>query len=191
MKVDRDDPKEYWFVESLLSMEEDLKDEQWFDKPMVFFVFGRGRALPPCVGKGINEDNLPTGVILTGGKVLREDELTGKGIRVAVIDSGVDQEHPGFQGRVKHQVWHRSGTPLEEDDHGTHVAGTIHLMAPEAEIYDYRVFGAEGELGVSGAIAKSIRQATDEPNNWNRSTRGKRKRKRVSSLQKSCRFNPN
>jgi len=58
VKVDRDDPKEYWLVESLLSMEEDLKDEQWVDKPMVFAVFGRGRALPPFVGKGINEDNL-------------------------------------------------------------------------------------------------------------------------------------
>jgi len=58
VRVDRNDPKEYWFVESLLSIEEDLRDEQWVDKPMVFFVFGRGRALPPCVGKGINEDNL-------------------------------------------------------------------------------------------------------------------------------------
>lgn len=58
VKVDRNDPKEYWLVESLLSMEEDLKDEQWVDKPMVFAVFGRGRALPPFVGKGINEDNL-------------------------------------------------------------------------------------------------------------------------------------
>jgi hypothetical protein len=58
VKVDRDDPKEYWLVESLLSMEQDLKDEQWVDKPMVFAVFGRGRALPPFVGKGINEDNL-------------------------------------------------------------------------------------------------------------------------------------
>lgn len=58
VKVDRGDPKEYWLVESLLSMEEDLKDEKWVDKPMVFAVFGRGRALPPFVGKGINEDNL-------------------------------------------------------------------------------------------------------------------------------------
>lgn len=58
VKVDRSDPKEYWVVESLLSMEEDLKDEQWVDKPMIFAVFGRGRALPPFVGKGINEDNL-------------------------------------------------------------------------------------------------------------------------------------
>jgi hypothetical protein len=58
VKVDRSDPVEKWFVEALLSMEQDLKDEQFADKPMMFVVFGRGRALPPCIGKGINRDNL-------------------------------------------------------------------------------------------------------------------------------------
>merc|ERR1712038_1024720 len=81
---------------------------------------------------------------LTGGAKLRKDGLTGKGVKVAVIDSGVDAAHRGFQGRVTRKVWFRGGTPLSEDDHGTHVAGTIHMMAPDAEIYDYRVFGADG-----------------------------------------------
>ena len=49
---------------------------------------------------------------------------------MAVIDSGIDAEHPGFNGQVKHQIWFRGGTPLVEDDHGTHVAGTIHYMSP-------------------------------------------------------------
>lgn len=108
-----------------------------------------------------SEDQLPEGIILTGGEELRKEGLTGTGVRVAVIDSGVDIEHPGFNGKVTKQVWLRSGTPLEEDDHGTHVAGTVHLMAPEAEIHDYRVFGKEGALGVDRAIAKAIIEATD------------------------------
>ena len=58
VKVKRDDPKEHWLVEFLLSMENDLKDAEWVDKPMIFAVFGRGRALPPFVGKGISRDNL-------------------------------------------------------------------------------------------------------------------------------------
>jgi hypothetical protein len=58
VKVDRSDEKEKWLVESLLSMEEDLKNDEFTDKPMMFMVFGRGRALPPCVGKGVNRDNL-------------------------------------------------------------------------------------------------------------------------------------
>merc|ERR1712038_116705 len=96
---------------------------------------------------------------LTGGAKLRKDGLTGKGVKVAVIDSGVDAAHRGFQGRVTRKVWFRGGTPLSEDDHGTHVAGTIHMMAPDAEIYDYRVFGAEGFIDVNQAISMSIFEA--------------------------------
>jgi subtilisin family serine protease len=98
---------------------------------------------------------------LTGADKLRADGLNGKGVRVAVIDSGVDAEHTGFHGQVKQQVWHRYGSPLSEDDHGTHVAGTIHMMAPEAEIYDYRVFGESG-TNVYYAIYRSIMQAVDD-----------------------------
>jgi subtilisin family serine protease len=59
---------------------------------------------------------------------------------------------------VKRQAWFLSGNPLSEDDHGTHVAGTIHMMAPEAELYDYRVFGKRG-WDVDDAIVTSIYEA--------------------------------
>jgi major intracellular serine protease len=109
----------------------------------------------------VKEEDLPQGIILTGGKVFRQQGLTGRGVRVAVIDSGVDAKHPGFGGKVTKKRWLRSGTPLEEDDHGTHVAGTIHMMAPDANLHDYRVFGRSGALRVDEAIAKAIREATD------------------------------
>ncbi len=48
-----DDPAETVFREILLKSEDDLKD---FDEPITFPVFGRGRALPALVGKGINND---------------------------------------------------------------------------------------------------------------------------------------
>lgn len=58
------------------------------------------------------EGELPLGILLTGGKKLRAEGLTGKGIKVAVIDSGVDDKHPGFNGKVVQQQWLRWGTPL-------------------------------------------------------------------------------
>jgi len=107
--------------------------------------------------------NLPLGVRLTGGYKLRAEGLTGKGVRVAVIDTGVDDKHPGFKGQVTRKEWYRIGSLLSEDeyDHGTHVAGTIHMMAPDADIYDYRVFGEPGLTGCSEniAIAMAIKQA--------------------------------
>ena len=105
--------------------------------------------------------SLPWGIRLTGGVRLRQAGLDGSQVRVAVIDSGIDSEHPAFDNMVVNQVWYRAGTPLSQDDHGTHVAGTIHFMAPKAELYDYRVFGRTGRVSVTQAVAQAIRAATD------------------------------
>jgi hypothetical protein len=67
------------------------------------------------------DDHLPPGAELTGARVLHRMGLRGQGVKVAVIDSGVDQDHPGLDGKVVQKTWYRSGTPLSEDDHGTHV----------------------------------------------------------------------
>jgi hypothetical protein len=56
LRVDRNDPAEKWFTEMLLSVEPDLRDEEIAGEPMVFPVFGRGRALYALVGLGINAD---------------------------------------------------------------------------------------------------------------------------------------
>lgn len=81
---------------------------------------------------------LPPGILLTGGEKLREEGLFGTGVKVGVIDDGIDTDHWGFDDKAEVKQWYRGG-PL--GGHGTHVAGTIHMMAPGAEIYDYRVIG--------------------------------------------------
>lgn len=112
--------------------------------------------------KTYSRDNLPLGAVLTGAEKLHDAGLTGKAIKVAVIDSGVDMEHPAFDGMVKKQHWYRKGPSLAEDDHGTHVAGTIHFMAPEAELYDYRVFGTSGKYDVTESIRRAILEAIED-----------------------------
>ena len=133
---------------------------------MAPIIIDKDEIVPPSVTReevdgeeDILSEPLPLGIKLTGGIKLRDEGLTGKGVRVAVIDSGIDMDHPGFQNMVKKQVWFRDGTPLSQDDHGTHVAGTIHLMAPEAELYDYRVFGRRGSWSVTEAVATAIFEA--------------------------------
>ncbi len=53
LSIAADDPNEKVFREILLNSEDDLKD---YDEPIAFAVFGRGRAMPALVGKGINDD---------------------------------------------------------------------------------------------------------------------------------------
>ena len=53
LTISSDDPNEQVFREILLNSEDDLKD---YDEPIAFAVFGRGRAMPALVGKGINND---------------------------------------------------------------------------------------------------------------------------------------
>jgi subtilisin family serine protease len=83
---------------------------------------------------------------------------TGKGVRVAVIDSGVEHDHPAVGESVKGGVaieidktaenGLRYVTETQPEDifgHGTACAGIIHAIAPEAEIYSVRVLSREGK----------------------------------------------
>ncbi len=55
LRVSRNDAAELVFIKMLLASEADLKD---LDEPMVFPVYGRGRFMPPMVGKGITDENI-------------------------------------------------------------------------------------------------------------------------------------
>jgi subtilisin family serine protease len=69
--------------------------------------------------------------------------LTGRGVRVAVIDSGVNPAHPhvgGVAGGV--EITAQGETPIYLDylGHGTAVAAAIAEKAPEALLYAVKVF---------------------------------------------------
>jgi subtilisin family serine protease len=81
---------------------------------------------------------------------------TGNGVRVAVIDSGVEQDHPWLDDAVKGGVIveydgrRKEGVRISDDPkprdlfgHGTACAGIIHKLAPDAEIYSVRVLGKD------------------------------------------------
>ena len=55
LKISRDDESESWLVRMLLSVEDDLSG---YDDPMLFGIYGRGRALEPYIGAGIVASNL-------------------------------------------------------------------------------------------------------------------------------------
>ncbi len=92
----------------------------------------------------------------------------GRKVRVAVIDTGLDMNHPLFAGRIAGPIFDfvdNDGSPQEEPGgngygHGTFVAGLIALTAPQATIMPLRAFDKDG-IATSFTIAKAIRHAAD------------------------------
>jgi subtilisin family serine protease len=81
---------------------------------------------------------------------------TGQGVGVAVVDSGIEFDHPAVGGMVRGGVVvefdesaeHNYRIESEEEPadfagHGTACAGIIHGLAPEAELYSVRVLGRD------------------------------------------------
>lgn len=97
----------------------------------------------------------------------------GTGVRVAVLDTGVDTAHPALAGRLLpgHDFVDGDNDPSEVGGpadagygHGTHVAGLVALMAPGARILPLRVLDAQGS-GSTWAIAQALLHAADPDGN--------------------------
>lgn len=105
-----------------------------------------------------------------------DDTLTGKGVKVAVIDTGVDYQHPDLKANYRggFDIIDQDDDPMETTKeqgtptlHGTHVAGIISAngrlkgVAPEADIYAYRALGPTG-MGTTEQVIEAIEKAVDD-----------------------------
>lgn len=99
--------------------------------------------------------------------------ITGQGIRVAVIDTGIDYTHPDLGGCLGpgckvvdgFDIYNSDPDPLDDNGHGTHCAGivaadgTMKGVAPGASLLAYKVLDANGLGTISGIIAGMERAA--------------------------------
>jgi hypothetical protein len=96
---------------------------------------------------------------------------TGTGVKVAVIDGGVNLNHPYFglyPGELVSAWDYVDDDPVAFDEpggsssgHGTFVAGIIRLVAPDANLYVYRVLDTAG-VGDGFSIAEAVLKAISD-----------------------------
>jgi subtilisin family serine protease len=98
---------------------------------------------------------------------------TGKGIKVAVLDTGLDFEHPDFKGRaIVSRSFVPDGSVQDVQGHGTHTAGTLagpaqskigrrYGVAPDIDLHIAKVLDDRG-AGPEGNVIQAMNWAIDQ-----------------------------
>jgi subtilisin len=88
----------------------------------------------------------------------------GEGVKVAIIDTGIDYTHPELDNNYAGGIDYVNddNDPMDDDGHGTHCAGIVAAeadgvgvvgVAPDAKLYAVKVLDADGSGYVSDVIA--------------------------------------
>ncbi|CUR51105.1 putative Subtilase family protein [Nitrosotalea devaniterrae] len=121
-----------------------------------------------------SESLLSKSIQLVGVQTTRQQGLDGQGIKIGIIDTGIDFSHPdlygyGQSGRVAggYDYVNADKKPNDVNGHGTEVAGIIGAngsfsgMAPKSQLFSYKV-SSTGESVSSDYIIQAISLAIDE-----------------------------
>ncbi|OLN24140.1 hypothetical protein BTO30_01635 [Domibacillus antri] len=115
---------------------------------------------------------VPYGYKLVGAEKRLPSTLTGKGIKIGILDSGIDTKHPDLAGRTAGGICLMdvidaqacANTFNDDYGHGTHVAGIIAAnnntigtvgIAPNASLYSIKVLDSNG-FGTTSTMLKGI-----------------------------------
>lgn len=135
-------------------------------------------AKPGAEALAVPSDRTPWGLEAIYNDNSIQSTSGGNGIKVAVLDTGVNTNHADLAGsdeQCKDFTQRKSplvnGSCSDKNGHGTHVAGTvlahggsgqgIYGVAPDADLWAYKVLNDRGS-GYSDDIAGAIQHAADE-----------------------------
>ncbi|MEV3968151.1 S8 family peptidase [Streptomyces sp. NPDC050698] len=143
-------------------------DDMWqalTEEQAVARVWLDGRFKAPADEVDANAGELVGGVAQIGAPAAWTAGYDGKGVKVAVLDTGIDTTHPDLASAVKaSKNFTATGSTDDMAGHGTHVAATLagsgvrsggryKGVAPGAGILNTKVLDDNGEGSDSGVIA--------------------------------------
>ncbi len=123
------------------------------------------------------QNTLSSSIKLVGAQIPKQNGLDGQGIKIGIIDTGVDFDHPdlhgyGKSGRIAggYDYVNTDKRPIDVNGHGTEVAGIIGAngsfsgMAPRSQLFSYKV-SSTGEAVSSEYIIQAISRAIEDKMN--------------------------
>jgi subtilisin family serine protease len=143
-------------------------DVAYVEEDGIAEALGKGASGKPGGGTTQPAQSTPWGISRVGAPVSGN---AGSGVKVAIIDTGIDLNHPDLAGNVNSGATFvsRTSTPDDDNGHGTHVAGIVAALdntigvvgvAPEAALYPVKVLDKRGS-GTWSAVASGIGWAVD------------------------------
>jgi len=118
--------------------------------------------------------DLPASIQLVGDKLLLQQGIDGQGVKVGIIDTGIDFRHPdlhgyGPSGKVVggYDYVNTRENSTDSNGHGTEVAGIVAAdgnfsgMAPKSKLFSYKV-SSSGESVSSDFIVQAITHAIED-----------------------------
>lgn len=133
------------------------------------------KIIPFTEGNSSLIEEIPKGISLIKAPAFWERGITGKGVVIAVLDSGCQIDHPDLKGRIiggLNFTDDYSGSPEFFDDnlnHGTHVSGIIAAnrnqkgvvgVSPDASLLILKVISHDG-TGTYNNLIRAVTFATD------------------------------
>lgn len=137
--------------------------------------------------KKVYKDGIKRTIIKDAVKIVGADSVwskyqdQGDSIRIGVIDTGIDYMHPALGGGIGpafkvmggHDFVNNDNDPMDDDGHGTHVAGiiaansdSIRGVAPHARLYAYKALDMYGQ-GYDSDVIAAIEAVSDPDNDGN------------------------
>ncbi|MGB3459873.1 MAG: S8 family serine peptidase [Halobacteriota archaeon] len=104
------------------------------------------------------------GVEHIGAGIVHDGGNTGDGVKVAIIDTGINYNHPDLSENYAggYDFVNDDDDPMDDAGHGTHCAGIVAAVdngagvvgvAPDAHLYGFKVLDSSGSGYLSDAIA--------------------------------------